>query len=128
MIALKPYIKYVLWIIVAYLLTSFLIFVGFNASYKEISLKHELPEQITIKKAEANKNQGRVYGYVQNEEQNNLNGKYIKISVYNSSNENIAKEFLKIENLKSNEQKLFKANFNAKDAKNYEVSITNEIE
>ena len=62
---LKTFLKYILWIIAFYLFTSFLIFVGFNASYKNIESKQDLPKQITIDKAEATKNQGRIYGYVQ---------------------------------------------------------------
>lgn len=120
---LKKYAKYVLWVVGFYFLTSLLIFIGLNSSYKPIQLREDVPEIISIEKAEANKSQGRVYGYINNSEQNDLNGKHIKISVYNSNNENIATEYLKIENLESNGEKMFKANFKAKDAKSYEINI-----
>ena len=93
---LKKDVKIVLLVIAGFLLTSFLIFIGFNSNYKPIILSQELPPQITIEKAEATKNQGRVYGYVQNSEESNLNGKYLKISVYNANNENITTEYLAI--------------------------------
>ena len=96
---LKKDIKIVLLVIGGYLLTSFLIFVGFNANYKAIELKSELPSAITIEKAEATKVQGRVYGRIRNAGENDLNGRYIKVSIFNSNNENIATEYLKIENL-----------------------------
>lgn len=121
---LKTFLKYILWIIAFYLFTSFLIFVGFNASYKNIESKQDLPKQITIDKAEATKNQGRVYGYVQNNEQNNLNGKYIKISIFNSADENITTQYLKIENLGANEKKMFRATYTAEKSKYYEIEIT----
>lgn len=120
---LKKYAKYILFIIGGYLFTNFLIFVGFNANYHSIELVQELPQPIVIEKAEANKNQGRVYGKVLNSSDTNLNGKYIKVTVYNLNGENIATEYLKIENLKENEQKLFKATFNAKEAKSFSISI-----
>ena len=120
---LKKDAKIVLLVVAGFLLTSFLIFVGFNSNYKPIRLSQELPQQITIEKAEANKDQGRVYGYVQNNNESNLNGKYLKISVYNSKDEIIATEYLKIENLQSNEKKLFRSNFNAKNAKSFDINI-----
>lgn len=120
---LKKDVKIVLLVIAGFLLTSFLIFIGFNSNYKPIILSQELPPQITIEKAEATKNQGRVYGYVQNSEESNLNGKYLKISVYNANNENITTEYLAIENLGLNEKKLFRSNFNVKNAKSYDINI-----
>lgn len=120
---LKKDAKIVLLVVAGFLLTSFLIFVGFNSNYKPIRLSQELPQQITIEKAEANKDQGRVYGYVYNSNESDLNGKYLKISVYNSKDEIIATEYLKIENLQSNEKKLFRSNFNAKNAKSFDINI-----
>ena len=120
---LKKDAKIVLLVVGGFLLTSFLIFVGFNSNYKPIKLSQELPPQITIEKAEATKDQGRVYGYVQNSNESNLNGKYLKISVYNANNENITTEYLKIDNLDVNEKKLFRSNFNAKIARSFDINI-----
>ena len=104
-------IKIVLLVIGGFLLTSFLIFIGFNVNYKPIELKAELPNVITIEKAEATKVQARVYGRIRNTEENDFNGKYIKVSLFNANNENIATEYLKIENLGKDENKLFRATF-----------------
>ena len=125
---LKKDIKIVLLVVGGYILTNFLIFVGFNASYKAIELKSELPSVIKIEKAEATNVQGRVYGKISNTEENDLNGKYIKVVVFNDKNENIATEYLKIENLEKHEEKLFRATFNAEKAKSYTIDIveTNE--
>ena len=125
---LKKDFKIVLLVVGGYLLTSFLIFVGFNANYKTIELKSELPSVITIEKAEANNSQGRVYGKIKNTQENDLNGKYIKVVVYNSSNENITTQYLKISNLEINQEKLFKVTFNAEKARSYTINIveTNE--
>ena len=79
---LKKDAKIVLLVVAGFLLTSFLIFVGFNSNYKPIRLSQELPQQITIEKAEANKDQGRVYGYVQNSNESNLNGNIIEVFIH----------------------------------------------
>ena len=117
--------KIVLLVVAGFLLSGFLIFIGFNVNYKPIELKSEFPNQISIEKAEATKVQARVYGYVQNSSEIDLNGKFIKVSVFNSNNENVETKYLKIENLEKNERRLFKAFFNAKEVKSYSVDIVN---
>ena len=121
-------IKIVLLVIGGFLLTGFLIFVGFNVNYKPIELKSELPNVITIEKAEATKVQARVYGRIRNTEENDFNGKYIKVSLFNANNENISNEYLKIENLGKDENKLFRATFNAEKAKSYSVDLVDNNE
>ena len=121
-------IKIVLLVVGGFLLTGFLIFVGFNVNYKPIELKSELPNVITIEKAEATKVQARVYGRIRNTEENDFNGKYIKVSLFNANNENISTEYLKIENLGKDENKLFRATFNAEKAKSYSVDLVDNNE
>ena len=116
-------IKIVLLVVGGFLLTSFLIFIGFNVNYKPIELKSELPNVITIEKAEATKVQARVYGRIRNTEESDFNGKYIKVSLFNANNENISTEYLKIENLGKDENKLFRATFNVEKAKSYTVDL-----
>ncbi len=123
---LKKYAKYIIWLVAFYLFTNFLIFVGFNANYKKINLREGVSDQIIIDKAEASKTQCRVYGKVKNIENNNINGKYIKISTYNDQGINVATEYFKIENLNSNEEKPFRVSFNAKEVKSYEINIVNK--
>ena len=118
-------LKIVLLVAAGFLLTGFLIFIGLNVNFKPIELKYELPNQISIEKAEAIKVQARVYGYVQNSEEINLNNKFIKVSIFDSKGVNVDTKYLKIENLNKNERKLFKAWFNKKDVKSYAVDIVN---
>ena len=122
---LKTYGKYALMVIGMYLFSSFLIFVNFNVNYKDITTNANLPEQITVKKAEARSQEGRIYGYVKNNEENNINGKYIKVEVFNTNNERIYIQHLRIDDVKYGEQKMFKVFFNVEDAKYYNISIVN---
>ena len=115
--------KIVLLVVAGFLISGFLIFIGLNVNFKPIESNSEYPSQISIEKAEAAKTQARIYGYVQNSETNNLNSKYIKVSIFNSKNENVETKYLKIENLSKNERKLFKASFNQKDVKSYTLEI-----
>ena len=121
---MKKYYKYILWIVAFYFFTYLLLFIAFNSDYKPIQLREKEPEQILIDKAEATKKQGRIYGNVQNNEQNNLNGKSIIAKMYDKDNKLITTEYVKIENLSSNEKKAFEINFKGKDIVSYEINFT----
>lgn len=123
MSTLKQFAKYILLIIGIYLLTSVLIFIGLNVNYSDITLKGNLPEQISIEKAEATNSEGRIYGYVSNSEENNVNGKYIQISVYSSDDELLTTEYLKIDSVSYGEKKLFKFSFTVDNASSYSINI-----
>ena len=105
-----------------------MIFVGFNVNFKPIELKSELSNQVSIEKAEATKVQARVYGYVQNSSENDISGKFIRVSVFNVNGENLETKFLKIENLGKNESKLFKVWFNKNEVKSYTIDIVDNKE
>ena len=122
----KQFLKYILLVIVCYVITGVLIFIGFNVNYSKISLKGSAPDQITINKAEATKSDGRVYGHIKNSEENNVNGKFIKISAYDASDELLTTEYLKIYDVKNNESKLFKARFIADKISSYSISIVDQ--
>ena len=123
MATMKKIARYVLLLVGAYVLTGILVFIGMNANYSKIELKSDLPSQISIGKAEAKKNTGRIYGYVKNSKENNINGKSIKAVIYDDNNQIIATETLKINDVKYNEEKLFRIHFYADNAKYYFINI-----
>lgn len=120
---MKTFAKYVLMALGLYIFTGILVFIGFNLNYKNIDCNNNLPEQISIEKAEATSTEGRIYGYVTNLKENNVNGKYIKVEVYNIDNEKDEIQYLKIDDVKYGEKKMFKAYFKTDDAKYCSISI-----
>lgn len=123
---LKKYLKYILLIIFGYILTSVLVFIGFNSNYSPITLQGNLPEQMSIEKAEAISSEARIYGYIENKQENNVNGKYIVATIYNSENEIIAVESLEISGVDYGTRKLFRMNINVKNATSYSIEILEE--
>lgn len=126
MSTLKTFAKYILMIVGMYFLTMILIFISFNINYSDINLKGELPSQVSIEKAEASESKGRVYGYIENIKDNNVNNKFLKISVYDKSSELLTTKYLKIDGVKYGDKKLFTALFNAKDSAYYSISIVDK--
>ncbi|MCI9064178.1 MAG: hypothetical protein HFJ17_06210 [Clostridia bacterium] len=120
---MKTFGKYALMVIGIYFFTSILIFIGFNLNYKNITIKGDMPKEISIAKAESTSNTGRIYGYISNYKENNINGKYIKIEILNSDEEISEIQYLKIDDVKYNDKKMFKAFFKTENAKFYKISI-----
>ncbi len=123
---LKKYLKIILIVIGGIILTDVLAFIGLNKNYHNIYLQGNVPEQISIEKAEATKTDGRVYGYVANKDENDINGKYIQVVVYNSKNEAIGVKLMEITEVNSNDKKLFRAIFNEDGIKSYSISIVED--
>lgn len=128
---LKTFAKYVLWVIGLYIFTMVCTYVGFNSTYKNIINKENLPNQITIDVAQSTKVNGRIYGKVTSNDENNLNGKYIKVQIYTKNGNLAGTKYLKIENTNLNEPKKFMVNFTAENIKYYTIEIvdnTKEVE
>ena len=125
---MKTFAKYALMVVGIYVLTNILVFIGFNLNYKDIECDNKFAEQISIEKAEATSTTGRIYGYVTNLKENNVNGKYIKVEIYNVNNEKEEVQFLKINDVKYSEKKMFKVFFKTDNAKFCNIDIVdNEI-
>lgn len=123
---LKTFRKYILWIIGFYIFTMFCTYVGLNATYEDITAKQDIPTQMEIKLAQATKVNGRIYGEVTSTQENDLNGKYIKVEIYNKSDILTATKYLKIENTNYNEPKKFAVNFTAESIESYTIDIVDD--
>ena len=120
---MKTFAKYALMAIGIYIFTSIVVFIGFNLNYKDIECNNQIAEQISIEKAEATSTTGRIYGYVTNIKENNVNGKYIKVEIYNTDNEKDEVQYLKIDDVKYGEKKMFKVFFKTDNAKYCNIDI-----
>ena len=125
---LKTFRKYIIWIIIFYIFTVAIRYIGFNSTYKNIELKNDISEQIKIDIAQATKVNGRIFGEVTSTEENDLNGQYIKIEIYNLREELIGVKYLKIEGTNQNEPKKFVTYFTAENIGYYSIEIMKDNE
>ena len=123
---LKTLSKYVIGLIAFYIFSSVLIYIGLNATYRNILEKGNLPEQVNIDLAQATKVNGRIYGEVTSTIKNDLNGKYIKVEIYDKDVEVVGQKYLKIEGININEPKRFKVNFVTEGVKSYKIEILDD--
>lgn len=125
---LKTFRTYIVLIIVFYLFTMIITFIGLNATYKNINLRKDLPEGLSINMAQATSVNGRIYGEVLSSEQNNLEGKYIKVNIFTKKGNHIGTKYIKIENTNINEPKKFAVFFTADNIKSYTVELLEDTE
>ena len=125
---IKKFAKYVVMIIVFYLFTMLMTYVGFNSTYQNIEQNTVTPEQIKIDVAQATKVNGRIFGEVTSTQENNLEGKYIKIQIYDRRDELVGVKYLKIENTNVDEPKKFVTYFTADNVKSYDIYVVEDSE
>lgn len=123
---IKTFRKYIIWIILFYIFTMIMTYVGLNSTYRNMTPKEEIGNPLKIDIAQSTKVNGRIMGEVTSTEENQLDGKYIKIQIYNKRDDLMGVKYLKIENTKINEPKKFVAYFTAEDVEYYDVEIIND--
>ncbi len=128
MSAVKQFAKYVIWIILFWILSDILIYYGLNSTYKDIENKGDNLQQVVITSAEATKVNGRIIGKISNNEESDLNDKYLKINLYAESGNLLATEYVEIGKLRANEVKSFETYFKMQDVKTYDINIVDEKE
>lgn len=128
MSTVKKFAKYVIWIILFWILSDILIYYGLNSTYKDIENKGDNIRNVTVSEAEATKVNGRIIGKITNTEESNLNGKYLKINLYAESGNLLATEYVEVGNLRANEVKSFESYFKMQDVKSYDINIVDKKE
>lgn len=122
---LKKVLKYVLLIVAIYFLSRFLIYIGFNATYRDIDVSGTIPDGIKIEYAQATKVNGRILGKISNNN-DSIKGKYIKTDIYNAKNELIGTKYLELNEINKDETKKFAVFFKKDSVDHCEVSIVDQ--
>ena len=125
---LKTFRTYILLLVGFYIFSVVFTYIGLNATYKNINLIETLPNQVNINLAQATTVNGRIYGEITSTQENNLNGKYIKINIYTKTGNFAGTKYLRIEETNLNEPKKFAVYFTAENIGNYTVEILDDSE
>jgi hypothetical protein len=123
---LKTFRKYIIWIIAFYIFTMICTYVGLNATYRDMNRIGTWPDGLIVDIAQATSVNGRIYGKVTSNEENNLEGKYIKVQIYTKKGILAGCKYLKIENTKLNEPKKFAVTFTYENIGYYKVEIVED--
>lgn len=123
---MKTFAIYALIIIVFFVFSNFLIAVGLNSSYGNISSKGEIPEQVHIDTAQATLINGRIYGTITNSGSDDISGKYLEIDFYSERDNLLGRTYIQINNLNKGETQDIELHFKLQNVDYYTLSITDE--
>lgn len=124
---LKTFLKYVIWIVLFFIFSEFLINVGLNSSYKDIKRRDETA-QVEISQAQATLVNGRMKGTIKNSPDDYLTGKYVRIDFYSKRNVFLGKRYIEINTTEATTEQDFSIYFELEGVTEYEISIVDEKE
>ena len=121
---MKKFAKYLIWLILFWILSDILIYLGINSTYKDINAKGEIPTGIEVIEMQATAVNGRTKIKVND---TNLSGKFLKIELYSSTGVNLGTQYIEIGKVKENEGKEIETYFKISEVKSYAISVTEEM-
>ena len=119
----KTFVKYIIWIILFWILSDFLINVGLKTTYKEMQKIGQIPSGIQVKEIKSTAVNGKINLVVNS---TSLSGKFIKVDLYSSKDNLLGTQYLDIGEIKENQTKEIDTYFKILDVKKYEISVTDE--
>ena len=120
---MKTFAKYLIWLILFWILSDFLITVGINSTYKTIQPKGDIPAGIEVVKMQSTTVNGRTKIKVTDE---SLSGKFLKIDLYSKSGVNLGTQYIEIGTIKENQSKEYETYFKISEVKSYEITVVDE--
>ena len=119
----KTFVKYIIWIILFWILSDFLINVGLKTTYKEMQKIGQVPAGIQVKEIKSTAVNGKINLLVNS---TTLSGKFIKVDLYSSKDNFLGTQYLNIGEINENQTKEIDTYFKIADVKKYEISVTDE--
>lgn len=120
----KTFAKYAIWLILFWILSDILIYLGINSTYKDIEKKGEIPNGIEVVKMQATTVNGRTKIKINDA---SLSGKFVKIDLYSSTGVNLGTQYLEIGKVRENESKEIETYFKISEVKSYEITVVEEM-
>lgn len=121
---MKTFAKYAIWLILFWILSDILIYLGINSTYKDINKKGEIPTGIEVVEMQATTVNGRTKIKIND---TNLSGKFLKIDLYSSTGVNLGTQYLEIGKVRENQSKEIETYFKISEVKSYEITVVEEM-
>ena len=123
---LKKFLLYVIIGVALWIWSDILIYLNLNSVYDGISRRDYDVPQVSVSDARATLVNGYVIGTVKNTEEDNLNGKYLKVDLYSSMGNIIGTKYIEIAGLRDNQSMDFEVHFKLQDIESYDISVVDE--
>ena len=120
---MKRFAKYLIFIILFWILSDILIKIGIDSTYKNIQAKGEIPNGVEVIQMQATTVNGRTKLKVSGEE---LTGKFLKIDLYSKTDVNLGTQYIELGTIRENQIKDYETYFKISGVKSYEISVVEE--
>ena len=127
---MKTLFKYVLAVVVVYVISNILIWGLLKVSYRDIKeYTIDVPiAKITIDEAKASSRNGYIKGEINNITDQTIQNKYIKIDLYSKRDVHLGTRYIKIENMLAYEIYKFEVNFDIGNVQKSNMTVTEQME
>ena len=127
---MKTLFKYVLAVVVVYVISNILIWGLLKVSYRDIKeYTIDVPiAKITIDEAKASSRNGYIKGEINNITDQTIQNKYIKIELYSKRDVHLGTRYIKIENMLAYEIYKFEVNFDIGNVQKFNMTVTEQME
>lgn len=127
---MKTFLKYAIWGIVFFIFSEFIINVGINSSYKKMNIAPDsiTTKQVEITEAESTLVNGKVKGKIKADEEQNLEGKYLRMDFLSKKGNVMGTKYIPIIANKENPVQDFSVFFELQDVISYKTSIVDKKE
>lgn len=127
---MKTLFKYVLAVVVVYVISNILIWGLLKVSYRDIKeYTIDVPiAKITIDEAKASSRNGYIKGEINNITDQTIQNKYIKIDLYSKRDVHLGTRYIKIENMLAYEIYKFEVNFDIGNVQKFNMTVTEQME
>ena len=124
MSTVKRFAKYAIFLILFWILSDILIYVGLNSTYKNMQQVGEIPSGVEVIQMQSTKVNGRMKIKVSD---SMLSGKFLKIDLYSNSGMNLGTQYIELGNIKEKDSKEFETYFKISDTHSYEITVVEEM-
>lgn len=124
---MKTLAKYVIWLVLFYIFSNFMIYLNIESTYQNIGRKDNLP-QVTVYQAQATKVNGRIKGSIYNSEANKITNKYLRIDLYSERDVFLGSKYIDVSTMRDSETRNFEEYFKVQDVDYYEMKFVDEKE
>ena len=121
---MKTFAKYIIWLVLFWILSDILIYFGINSTYKDIEQRGEVPVGVEVVQMQATTVNGRIKLNVNDI---SLSGKVLKIDLYSSTGVNLGTQYLEIGKVKEKQSKEIETYFKISEVKSYEITVVEEM-
>ena len=127
---MKTFLKYVIWIVLFFFFSNFVISVGLNSSYKKMSARSDsnIQKEVEITEAESTLVNGKIKGKIKYDGEKDIEGKYLRMDFLSKRDNIVGTKYIPITVNKENPIQDFNTYFELQDVTSYKTSIVDHKE